>query len=112
MWRDRAHNERDQLSSQIQMDDANYRLDRIRHARDCELGEDFVSVSAEVYSPASLQTLRRRLDPPKHTGPFFAWYDFKKTAFSVYTSGGVLGFLGIYTGKLHLPTPAIVVQLM
>ena len=71
----------------------------------------FVSISADVYSPASLQTLRRRLDPPKHTGPFFAWYDFKKTAFSVYTSGGVLGFLGIYTGKLHLPTPAIVVQL-
>ena len=71
----------------------------------------FVSVLAEVYSPTSLQTLRRRLDPPKHTGPFFAWYDFKKTAFSVYTSGGVLGFLGIYTGKFHLPTPATIVQL-
>lgn len=42
-------------------------------------------------------TLRRRLQPPKNTGPFFAWHDFKKPAFNVFTIGGVLNFLGLYT---------------
>ena len=65
----------------------------------------FVSDSVDIYSSASLQALRRRLDPPKHTasGPFFAWYDFKKPAFNIYTFGGVLNFLGLYTGGFHLP---------
>ena len=94
------------------MDDASYRLNRTLHARDCELSKDFVSNSADVYSQASLQALRRRLDPPKHTGPFFTWYDFKKPAFNVYTFGGVLNFLGIFTGESHLPIRTTVVRLM
>ena len=64
-----------------------------------------MSDSADVHSQASLQALRRRLEPPKHTGPFFAWYDFKKPAFNVYTFGGVLNFLGLYTGEFRLPIP-------
>ena len=69
----------------------------------------FVSDSVDIYSSASLQALRRRLDPPKHTasGPFFAWYDFKKPAFNIYTFGGVLNFLGLYTGGFHLPLPPL-----
>ena len=72
----------------------------------------FASASADIYSPVFLQTLRRRLEPPKHTGPFFAWYDFKKPAFNVYTFGGVLSFLGLYTGEFRLPTFATIVRLI
>ena len=71
----------------------------------------FASASADIYSPVFLQTLRRRLEPPKHTGPFFAWYDFKKPAFNVYTFGGVLSFLGLYTGGFRLPISATIVRL-
>ena len=57
--------------------------------------------SADFYSPPPPQTLRRRLDPPKHTGPFFAWHDFRKPAFNVYILAGILNFLGLYTCALH-----------
>lgn len=42
-------------------------------------------------------TLRRRIEPPKQTGPFFAWHDFKKPAFTVFAFSGILNFLGLYT---------------
>ena len=54
----------------------------------------------------SLQTLRRRLDPPKHTGPFFAWHDFRNPAFNVYIFAGILNFLGLYTRRFHHLLPA------
>ena len=55
-----------------------------------------------------LQTLRRRLDPPRNTGPFFSWHDFQKPAFSVYVLGCVLIFLGYFTRRFHDPFAAII----
>lgn len=42
-------------------------------------------------------TLRRRLEPPKKSASFSPWNDLKKPAFTVFTIGGVLNFLGLYT---------------
>jgi len=43
----------------------------------------------------SLQNLRRRIDPPKYTGPFFSWHDFEMPAFNVFILSGFLNFLGL-----------------
>ena len=62
-----------------------------------------VSGSVDIYLPASPpQTLRRRIEPPKQTGPFFAWHDFQRPAFNVYIFAGVLNFLGLYTRGFRL----------
>ena len=59
--------------------------------------------SVSICSKDYPQTLKRRFEPPKQTGPFFAWHDFKKPAFNVFTLGGVLNFLGLYTCTFFLP---------
>ena len=61
-----------------------------------------VPASANFTYRYPLQTLRRRLDPPKRTGPFFAWHDFRKPAFNVYIFAGILNFLGLYTRELPI----------
>lgn len=71
----------------------------------------FVPGSVDVCLPTSLQTLRRRLEPPKQTGPFFAWYDFKKPAFNVYVLAGVINFLGLFTCRFHHIFPATIGRL-
>lgn len=48
-----------------------------------------------------LQTLKRRLDPPKTPGPFFCWHDFRKPAFNVFIIAGAINFLGLYTREFH-----------
>ncbi|KAF9646429.1 MFS general substrate transporter [Thelephora ganbajun] len=54
-------------------------------------------------------TLRRRIDPPKHPGPFFAWHDFRKPAFNVFVSAGIINFLGLYTLLTYIDLSAIAV---
>ena len=56
----------------------------------------FVSMSELPF-----QTLRRRLDPPKSTGPFFAWHDFRKPAFTVLFVAGGVTLLGLYTRRFY-----------
>ncbi|KAF9781198.1 MFS general substrate transporter [Thelephora terrestris] len=52
-------------------------------------------------------TLRRRLDPPKNPGPFFAWHDFRKPAFNVFVLAGAITFLGLYTLLTYIELSAI-----
>ena len=61
-------------------------------------------------SELSFQTLRRRLDPPKNTGPFFAWHDFRKPAFNIFLIAGAVNFLGLYTRRFY-PFHAATVRL-
>lgn len=65
----------------------------------------FMPVSDGIRSYSSPQTIRRRIEHPEQTGPFFAWHHFKKPAFSVYTLGGILNFLGFYTRTFSCPLP-------
>jgi len=51
-------------------------------------------------------TLRRRVDPPKRPGPFFAWYDFRKPAFSTFILSGTLAFLGLTTPITYIDLSA------
>ena len=50
----------------------------------------------------SLQTLKRRIDPPKTTEPFFVWHDFRMPAFNVFIVAGAINFLGLYTRRFHI----------
>jgi len=52
-------------------------------------------------------TLKRRIEPPAHTGPFFSWHDFKKPAFNMFILGGFLNFLGLYTLLTYIDVSAI-----
>ena len=61
----------------------------------------FVLSSVVSMSDLSFQTLRRRLDPPKSTGPFFAWHDFRKPAFTVLIIAGTVTLLGLYTRRFY-----------
>ena len=54
-----------------------------------------------MFITAPLQTLRRRLDPPRDPGPFLTLQDFRKPAFTVFIAAGVFSLLGLYTRKLR-----------
>lgn len=45
-----------------------------------------------------VQTLRRRLPPIYVKGGLVDWKSFKVPAFNFYTIGGMIAFLGLYTG--------------
>lgn len=51
-------------------------------------------------------TLKRRIQPPKNAGPFFAWHDFKKPAFNVFTIAGIINLLGFYTVTTYIDLSA------
>ena len=59
----------------------------------------FALSSVVSMSELPFQTLRRRLDPPESTGPFFAWHDLRKPAFTVLLVAGAVAFLGLYSRR-------------
>ena len=79
--------------------------------RQSQFTPDAVDISVDIDLTALPQTLRRRLDPPRKTDSFFSWHYFQKSAFNVYLFGGVLGFLGLFTRKVHCLFPVTISRL-